>query len=263
MPKIVLSFPTEAEIPSNLVPYKTDKNTVEVWVGDKVAEETNPALAKNTQDLLNEKKTIQQQYDSLLPTVTSLRTQVNELNLKIAGGHTITDEEVALLPKVKEIVKKYGTIEEVETKLTEHSEILPKYTEISTKIENDKIFNASGFKNREAFDKILSNPNEMVNIEKMFVENIKDATGNEVATAFANRKKTDGSVEKVALTELAKTDWAYHADKLVQADTSKQWIPQDSSKGLPNIPATQAGAVLNSFVAHQNSKNVPAKQENK
>jgi hypothetical protein len=235
MPKLTLSYQTEEEIPASLKAYKVaDKNEVEVWVGEKVAEETNPSLAANMREALNEKKTLQSQYDLLLTNAskkeTDLNTTINGLRSQLANGHKITEEEVALLPKVKEVLTKYGEgkVETVETKLKEYDTIKPEFEKAKTEKETDEIFKASGFKNREAFNRVIANPNDMAKVEKMFVKKVKVGE-TETEKAFANIKKGDGKTEEVELSSLLKGDWAFYADKLMQVDNSREWLEQDQS----------------------------------
>jgi hypothetical protein len=257
MPKVTIKFADENSIPAELKAFKkADSNEVEVWAGDKVAEETNPGLAANRDTILSEKtklegnlETARKQWES---TNDTLSREVIQLREKVAtsSGNTVTADDVAILTAIKPFG---GTAEELKTKLESGTAALAENASLKRKIHTQEIGQLLGWK-PSVLDDLLSNPEKSKDIE--FVA--EDVTENDktVRKVFVNTKNAAGATEKVDVQKFLETNtgWRDYVPAL-QAEASKTgptWLKQ--SKGS-DTSATKTDDILEKHINERNQKN--------
>jgi hypothetical protein len=155
MPKIKLPFATADAIPAELKAFASADNTVEMWVGDRVAEETNPQLEAARNTILGEKKSLQERYDGLTSSTAELAREVQELRTKVATGTSVTPEELALVGAVKAVLPAIKP-EDLKRELSEIPNLRSFKSGVEQRDANKQLFSSSGFKNEAVFLDLLS-----------------------------------------------------------------------------------------------------------
>jgi hypothetical protein len=262
MPKVTLTFPDEASIPSELKAFKTADNKVEVWAGDKVAEETNPSLVANRDTIKAEKDTLKLKYDALVSTSSAddVKTAKRIADLEAKATNPIPEADQKLLDAVKK-ANKDATPESVTEAITKFPTVNQKLTEIETKAANGEFFKATGFKSEKAFQKAIADKEANPKLVKHYTET-KTENGKEVTNAYADIKKDDGTTEKIAFKDYVEkhADWAIYKPALMEAQTSQTWISADTSGNQHQPTNGQPNALLGNAIAGA-QKVIDAKKE--
>lgn len=240
MPKVTLQF-TEETIPTGVKAFASADHKVDVWVGADdaaVAAETSPGLIKNRDELKAEKETWKTKHDSLL-AVTSTEDAAKAKLLADAEArakNSMPAEDLAIVAAVKEVLPN-AKAEDVKKTLTEFPALETKVKTFEQQTENEKIFNASGYKNKTVFNKVLSDPELNPNFDSVVWKDEKDAKDQPIKVPYVKLKTAvDGKVE-VSLADYAKTtpEWTDFMPALNAGDNGNgggtSWVSQGASGG--------------------------------
>lgn len=257
MPQVTLNFPDENAIPAELKAFKSaSSNAVTVWVGDKVAEETNPGLASNRDALKTEKETLQARLDSEKSkwetTNNTLSQEVISLREKVAtaSGNTVTPDDIAIL----EAVKPFGSKpDEIKSKLEAADSATTENAQLK---RNLLVQNASSILGYDptALSNLLDHPVLAKDLELV----IEDVTENDkpIKKVFANVKNAAGSIEKKEFSKFVQetSGWQTFLPVLQSKSDQATWLPQSPTPSGPNGPQTG-----NRLQSHIDAKNQAAK----
>lgn len=266
MPKITLQL-DENTIPTDAKAFATADHKLTVWVGSddaQVAAETNPGLVKNRDDLKVEKETWKTKHDSLL-AVTSTEDAAKAKLLADAEArakNSMPAEDLAIVAAVKEVLPN-AKAEDVKKTLTDYPALETKVKTFEQQTENEKIFNASGYKNKTVFAKVLSDPELNPNFDSVVWKDEKDSKDQPVKVPYVKLKNAvDGKVE-VSLADYAKanTEWTPFMPAL-EADGNgngggSQWLPQGASgggNGGAKTSGSGGNSVLDSVIDADNKR---------
>lgn len=243
MPKIKLTYTDETSIPPELKQYKLpNENAVEIWAGDNVAEETNAPLVKNRDDLRAEKETYKTKYETLLQSSSSTDKDVSDLKLQLQEATTkqIPETDLAIVKIVKEVAPQI-TPENLKIQLEKYPTLETRVQEIDTREKNEKVFAASGYKNKEVFLDLLGNPQKTKDVE-FVVEPVKEGTAEPKDKVFANFKNAQGVTEKVELSKWVEQNeqWKPYLSVLNTGEQGNgtQWLPQSRAGGGTSTDGT-------------------------
>lgn len=245
MPKKTIKYTSEEEIPNDLKPFANGL-TVEVWVGDSVAEETNPDLKNQIATLTTAKTTAERNYQTQLDANSQLLQKNQELNIKVANGVTIQPEDVEYINKLKELGTPDDIVHKVSKSETEKEEL--KILRLDKKAE--LICEKMGWANKKLVtERIELSPNVSFEVKDDVVQvSYKDADNKDVTVPME---------EYVEKTE----KWNIVAPLLVgDANSSVRFPNQPPSNGKPNNQQTSS---VGSFIDNFNNKGKPAQQEQK
>jgi hypothetical protein len=261
MPKIKLPFATADAIPAELKAFASADNTVEMWVGDRVAEETNPQLEAARNTILGEKKTLQERYDGLTSSTAELAREVQELRTKVATGTSVTPEELALVGAVKAVLPAIKP-EDLKRELSEIPNLRSFKSGVEQRDANKQLFSSSGFKNEAVFLDLLSSKEKNPNLEGTAI--VKETVdGKEIAKAVAKVKKDGGTIEQVSLADYVAQNPALQpyvpllnvdpgTQTQLQPPPAQPWIMQPPT--LPGqAPGTTPGDDLGNYIAKMNA----------
>lgn len=255
MPEVTIKFTDEASIPAELKAFKTaDTNDVKVWVGDKVAEETNPGLAANRDTILGEKTklegTLETEKKKWETTNNTLSQEVISLREKVAtsSGHTVTADEVAILTAIKPFG---GTADELKKKLETGTAALAENTTLKRKLHTQEIGQHLGWK-PSVMEDLLSNPEKSKDVE-FVVENV---TENDKTTAkvFVKTKNAAGADEKLEVSKFleANAGWRDYLPSLqIDSKTGPTWLKQTKGTESP----VKADDLLQNHIDQRNKAN--------
>lgn len=266
MPQITIPFSDENSIPAELKAFKApNANTVTVWVGDNVAAETNPALEAKRTELLGEKKTLQDKYDSLVQSTAGLANEVNELRVKVAdkSGNTVTPDELAIVSAVKQVMPA-AKADDVKTVLTKYPTLVTDFDKLQSQEKNRKVFALTGFKNEVVFSDLMSNKDKNPNLVDLAVET-ETVDGKPVEKLYAKVKDAQGAISKQPFADYVKANTAF-TDYLPALSTgpgnqsqtteTPSWMPQTPSGGGGNGDDKTAGKTfLEQHIAKINEQN--------
>jgi len=236
MPQKTIQYKSKEEIPAELAEYAGDDFKVTVWVGDKVAEETNATLAKNRDDILAEKNTFETKYKALVETSAkgdvAMATKVAELELKLKNNQTITPEDQKLLDAVKGVKGVQVTPEYLAEAAKNYKPVSEKLANIERTQSDAEFFKATGFKNEKAFHKAMADKEANPKLIKHYTEK-KTENGQEVVTTYAEVRADDGTTVKVKFDEYfdKHADWSVYKPSLMAAEQQQQtWMPASQSQ---------------------------------
>lgn len=267
MPEVTLTFPDEAQIPTELKAFKTADNKVKIWVNtdsSAMAAELNPALEANRNTILSEKQVIEDKYKALV--ATSGKNEVDAANLianaEAKARNAISDDDKKIIEAVKKANPQI-TPEILETSIKEFPVLTEKLQAIEKSKESDLLFGASGFKNKTVFETVANNPALNPNLEKFI---LKDETvnGNSVKVAYAKVKEAIGGNTEVPMPEYAAANenWKPFAPALNNApEQTNQWIPATQNTGFQAPNYTQGNDFLGAVIAGQAKLNAPKPKE--
>lgn len=266
MPKVTLTYNSEADIPAGLKPFKNaNANTVDIWVNTDetaMAAELNPSLETNRNAIIEEKRILQQKYDNLLSTSAATATELNELKIAQAAKTGVSKEDLDFLTEAK----KLGTLDELKTMKSNY----PKLEADSKTLKDNEIFSHSGFKNRKIFNDLMSNPEKVKGVKDFVVKEVQDPANPNDATKKV--KQVFAQVEngsEIALSEFAKQNWADYLPLLdngggndAQQQASNSWVKQTNSGGGNDAQqgaaiagiGSQGNSLLNTVVGNLNKQ---------
>lgn len=265
MPKIKQKFASADAIPAELKPFANDQHEVEMWVGDNVAGETNPALEAQKNQILAEKKTLKEKYDTAIKASGDLSTEVMELRQKVASGSQVSPDEVALIGAVKAVMPTVKP-DELKKELEALPQLRGQVAEIQTKERNRKLFAASGFKNQTVFMDLIGNKDKNPNLVETVLET-ETVDNKPVEKAYAKVKQQDGTIAKQPLQDYVKANSAF-TDYLPLLDAGApnqdqyqhQWPIQPPTGGNGSNPNPGTGNTGDDpLQAHINKMNEAAK----
>lgn len=266
MPKITLQL-DENTIPTDAKAFATADHKLTVWVGSddaQVAAETNPGLIKNRDDLKVEKETWKTKHDSLL-AVTSTEDAAKAKLLADAEArakNSMPAEDLAIVTAVKEVLPN-AKAEDVKKTLTDYPALETKVKTFEQQTENEKIFNASSYKNKAVFTKVLNDPELNPNLESVVWKDEKDSKDQPIKVPYVKLKNAvDGKVE-VSLADYAKanTEWTPFMPALEAGGNGNgggsQWLPQGASgggNGGTKTSGSGGNSVLDSVIDADNKR---------
>lgn len=245
MPQITLNFDTKESIPSALQQYAGEDFKVTLWVGDKVAEETNPALAKNRDDILVEKNNLETKYKTLVESSNKgeveLAKQIADLKIKAESGTKLSDEDQKILDTVKSVKDVQVTPEYLAEATKNYHSVSSELSKLKQGALDSEFFKKTGFKNEKAFLKAISDKEANPNLVKYYSEEISE-NGKPVQKLFAEYKKADGTTDKVSFFDYVEkhADWSIYKPALVGSE-QQNWIPATTNPTSPNTPTTPTG----------------------
>lgn len=250
MPQITITFADETSIPSNLKQYVTDNKAI-IWVGDKVAEETNPGLADNRDKALRQKTEIETKYNNLLSSTSALSTELNETKVALANKAGVSPEDLTFLTEVKKTGK---TAPEIVQMVTEFPTVSEKAKSFELNESFQPFFEASGYKNSAILKDLTSKATGYKVVEK---------TENGVTTQIPTLLIPNGDkVDEIPLPDFAKLNpnWSSYEVALNTSNgqpvqpNQPSWTRQTFTK--PGTPATQ-GIDLTNTINAINKRNAP------
>lgn len=256
MPQTTIKYESKEAIPSALQPFANDQFEVSVWFGDKVAEETNPALEKNRNDILNEKNILEDKYKALISTsgqdTVKTANKIAELETKLRESKTLAPEDEKILTAVKSVQGVTVTEEYLKEALTGFNSVKTELDTIKKTNEISEFFKATGFQNEKAFQKAINDSDANPNLEKYYTKTEK-VDGNDVVVAYAQVKGENGQTSEVRFDEYVKNnpEWANYS--LGKQETTWLPAPVNPNNPVPPVNPTQPNTnpFLNAFEANQ------------
>lgn len=243
MPKKTIKYASEEEIPSELKPFANGL-TVEVWVGDSVAEETNPDLKNQIATLTTAKTKAEQDYQTQLDANSKLLQKNQELNIKVANGVTIQPEDVEYINKLKDL----GTPDDIVHKVSKSEKDKEELKNLRLDQKAELICEKMGWTNKKLVkERIELSPNVSFEVKDDKVQaSYKDADNKDVTVPM------EEYVEKNEKWNLV--------SGLLNADSNStpRFPIQTNSDGKPN---NQKATAVGSFIDNFNKKGKPAEEK--
>jgi hypothetical protein len=245
MPKKTIKYASEDEIPSELKSFANGL-TVEVWVGDSVAEETNPDLKNQIATLTTAKTTAERNYQTQLDANSQLLQKNQELNIKVNNGVTIQPEDVEYINKLKEL----GTPDDIVHKVSKSEGDKEELKNLRLDKKAELICEKMGWTNKKLVK-------ERIGLSGNVSFEVKD---DKVQVSYKDAENKDVTVDMNEYVEKNET-WNLVAGLLNADSNSAPRFPiQTNSDGKPN---NQQASTVGSFIDSFNKKGQPAQQEQK
>lgn len=253
MPKHTITFESEDKIPAELKPFANGL-TVSGWFNTddmKVAAETNPALEANRNQILIEKRALETENSALKQVATD--DSIDKAKLIVERDAlrqtAIPAEESELLTTIKQVFSGVP-LSEVKTKLPALIDD-SKFAEQTRKEQSlESVFQASGFKNKQVFLDLVTNPAKMKGIEGELL--VEPVTGSDQKKVFVNVKDANGVTAKKPFDEFVNTsdDWKPYIPALTNGDVKENqtWIP--ANPNLDGKTAPKENAVTKAIQTH-------------